>query len=460
MSINKISQKLCNTGLTLVIVLIIAACSWVYPDYHKPSFKINKSWSTSNLKLNESDLANNPWWQQFDDDELNSFITEAIKNNNNVKQALANIDSAKGQLKAIQLSFIPTLGTYAGYSTNPSLGIPGGFFGIWPGYFSFNIFATLQKEKAAKINLQAQKYVLQSTRLVLIANVTNSYMAMIAETEESILLNKLAIDLANKSRIENLSFKNGLSSRYDYENTLAELKKVKASELIVKSNILKSRNALSYLLNQVPHKLNVKTKFNNIQIRYTAPGLLPATVLDNRPDLHFAEEKYKLAVQNTGAPYTSLLPSITLNQFVGGWNSFTSSNPTGNNAAITDSYLATTLNPSIFGQIDQLKGEKKSALYNYLDTINKVLKDVDNSLIDFNYMGNNYKAIKERYNFSLNKYNLQDSLYKKGIISKLHLLDEQILLDRVNIELNQAKLIHTYSLIRVYQELGGGYKVK
>lgn len=49
--------------------------------------------------------------------------------------ALANIDAAKGQLKAINLSFLPTIIPYLGYSTNPALGVHGGYYGTWPGYF-------------------------------------------------------------------------------------------------------------------------------------------------------------------------------------------------------------------------------------------------------------------------------------------------------------------------------------
>lgn len=455
-----IKNKICQKIYLIFLFLVITSCSWIYPNYARPQVKTNQEWSTtSNTTLSSIGVSDVLWWKEFNDSDLNLFVESALLNNNSIKKATANIASAQGQLKAIQLSFIPSISTYAGYSTNPALGIPGGFYGIWPGYFSLNIFATLAKEKSAEINLEAQKYILQSTKLVLIAEVVSSYIALLADTREDALVNNLIINMKIALAIEDASFKNGISNKYNYDEALANLKKVEADRNIVTANIIKSRNALCYLLNQVPHNITLKNNFNNLTIKSTNPNILPSTVLDNRPDIHFAEEKYKLAVQNTSLPYTSLLPNITLDQFMGGFNSFTNNNPTGGTASITDSYAYSTLNPSIFGQIDQLDADKKAALYSYIDSINKVLKDVDNSLTDFNTAVKSHQDIKERYAASYDKYQLKNQLYKNDIISKLDLIKEQILLDQVAIELNHAKLIHAYTLVRVYEELGGGYNV-
>ena len=86
---------------------------------------------------------------------------------------------------------------------------------------------------------------------------------------------------------------------------------------------------------------------------------------------------------------------------------------------------------------------------------------MDNSLVDFNANIKSYNNINERYIASNSKYDLQRNLlYQTGNISKLNLIKEQVSLDKVAIELNQSKLFKANSLIKVYQELGGGFNAK
>ena len=240
-------------------------------------------------------------WNNFNDPELNGFVALALKNNNQVGKAISNIDEAKGQLKSIQFGFIPSISLSGGYSTNPALGNPGGFYGAWPGYFSLNIFYTLAKERSAKINLEAQKYILQSTKLVLISEVVSSYMALIAQTEQQALVNNLINDMQNQQNIEKISFQNGISSKYNYDDVMVNLKNIQAAKNIIDANIVKSQKMrYAYLLNQAPHKIAIKNKFSNIKINNANPNMYPIAVLNNRPDVKFAEEKYKLVVQKYG----------------------------------------------------------------------------------------------------------------------------------------------------------------
>ena len=72
------------------------------------------------------------WWQQFHDEELNHLIESGLRYNMDIHIALGNLQQARGELLQVKLSWIPTIQLLAGYSTNPALGVPGGFYGIWP----------------------------------------------------------------------------------------------------------------------------------------------------------------------------------------------------------------------------------------------------------------------------------------------------------------------------------------
>ncbi|TIE23274.1 transporter, partial [Legionella pneumophila] len=50
--------------------------------------------------------------------------------------------------------------------------------------------------------------------------------------------------------------------------------------------------------------------------------------------------------------------------------------------------------------------------------------------------------------------------YQTGIQSYIETLNSKISLDKINISLNQDKLQELLSIVRLYQELAGGYRAK
>jgi outer membrane protein TolC len=54
-------------------------------------------------------------------------------------------------------------------------------------------------------------------------------------------------------------------------------------------------------------------------------------------------------------------------------------------------------------------------------------------------------------------YHLNDKLYKQGIQNLVDTLKSKVALDRVNIELNQDKLKQLLTIVKLYEELAGGY---
>jgi outer membrane protein TolC len=65
-----------------------------------------------------------------------------------------------------------------------------------------------------------------------------------------------------------------------------------------------------------------------------------------------------------------------------------------------------------------------------------------------------YKA----YLAASDKYQLNNALYKRGIISYNDTLNDKLNQDQAAIALNQIKLTQMTTLVNLYQDLGGGYK--
>lgn len=445
--------------LFISIPILVTGCSIWSPDYTKPTVNTPTSWSGfENLTLSsESNIAYVAWWQKFNDPVLNQLIESGLSSNNTIEQAQGNLDAAKGQLKAVELSWIPNISTYAGYSSNPAFGSPLNFYGIWPQYSMFNIFNTIAQQKSAKLNVAAKEKAVEAVKLVLIGQIANSYYTYIAQEDQLVLYNQYLKDLSEVLDIQKANFEGGINTDIEVQGVDQAVFQAKAQKKIIENNIIKSQNALRYLINQNPGKIATKINFNTFKTTYPSFATLPTSVLANRPDVALTELQYRLAVQNNGLAYTQLLPAVQLDTFqgaadVGQPNSF------GSPISMNDAYLNWTINPTVFGQIEAYNGVQKVAYSTYVDTVRKALRDVDNDLSTHKIANERYNDTFKAYQASQKKYTLTNDLYETGINSYLAALKDKLGMDQMAIEVNQIKLIQIVALVNLYQDLGGGYK--
>lgn len=445
--------------ITLFCSIFLAGCSIVSPENHQPPINIPNQWAFAESEkiTPENNFAYIAWWEKFDDDRLNQLIIEGLKNNNSIGEAQGNLEQAKGQLKAVELSWIPSISMLAGYSSNPALGAPLGFYGMWPQYAMLNIFNTIAMQKSAELNVAAQKKAVEATRLVLIGQIANSYYTYIAQVAQLKLYAQYQKDLNELLEIQQADYTIGIHSDIEVKALNQQVNHAMIQQKIIENNIIKSQNALRYLINQNPGRLATQTHFEQVNTHYSNVALLPVTVLANRPDVAMAELEYHLAVQNKGGEYTQLLPAVQLDHFQGASNVGESPSQ-GTTAIMNDAYLAWAINPAIFGQIDAFNGAEKAAYHHYVDTVRKALSDVDNDLMNHVYANQMYEAAHKAYIDAEQKYHLTNDLYKTGIESYRVALEEKLNVDLAGIDVNQMKLMQMVTLVNLYQDLGGGYK--
>lgn len=446
-------------AILLLLLEITSGCSLIYPVYHRPTINIPNDWSIGSIPLQlENNLPYTAWWAVFKDPILNHLIECGLQTNNTVGIARGNIEKAQGELRSVQLSWIPSPSFLGGLSQNPNLGAPGLFYSVFPGYFAFNLFNTLAREKSAKINVEAKHYLLDATNLVLIGQITSSYYTYIAQVEQLRLLVRYIKDTQELLDILGSEYKVGLSSLIVLQETEQFLATLKSEQHLTENNLIKSQNALRYLLNQNPGTVPEGIQFNKVDTVYPSFGSLPAAVLNNRPDVALAEAQYRIAVQNIGIANTQLLPLIQLDRFYGYIQFSPQAEPVNGVGRFTDAYTKWIVDPSIFGEIRALTGAKKVAYYAYIDTIRLALRDVANDLSTHQKANERYQDIKRAYEAAKEKTALNNDLYKQGIIAYRDWLYNQLTVDQAALQLNNIKLIQMLAIVSLYQNLGGGYK--
>lgn len=433
----------------------LIACSLTSPEYTKPQINISKQWanfSTQQItQINPTD--NQAWWEKFHDQTLDELISSGLKNNNTVGKAQANVEQAEGQLKAVQYSWIPGFGLTGGYSNDPGMGSPLGFYGITAGYDVLNLFTLAARQKSAEITVAAQKEAVDAVKLNVVGQIAGSYYTYIAAAKQLEIYQHYQTDLNEMLKIQQENAAGKINSSIEVQSAEQEVDQAAAAEKILKSNIAKSQNALRYLLNQNSGKVATKTDFPQVKTDYPNFALLPASVLAKRPDVAIAELQYQLTTQNKSFAYTHLLPTVRLFDFQG-YSDVSGRTLSGTSTNFGDAYARWAINPEVFGDIKALKGAEKANYYNYIDTVRAALRDVDNALIDHETANKTYQLRKQAYKAAQQKYVLVLRLYQAGISSYAEMLQEKINMDLALLELNQAKLMQILTVINVYQNLG------
>lgn len=445
-------------NVSIVLPFLLAGCNHAY---HKPDVPVTNQWTVSDRNLVTSDEKNLPyiaWWKGFNDPTLDQLIEKGLRYNTSINMSRGHIQAAEGELKKIQYQWIPTVDVMVGYSRNPATGFPGILGVIIPSYI-LNIAHQIKEQKKAKYVLAQIKAEDDALKLTIIAEITASYFTYLAEVERKRLIHILASDLMQLADISKKVYAGGLTSDIEQQELFSQARVIRGEEEVIERNIVVSRNALRYLINLNPGEIESKVKFLNLNNKQLIPGSLPVTVLENRPDMQVAENRLRASNEGIGLAASNLLPTITLD-LIGG-------KAAGDNRYIwprknvyfNDQLIkAPILKMSVLGEIAQARGLDKVSYFNYVDTLQKALRDTTNALSANDRFTNKLKQTQEAQRYLAKSYELNRRLYKKGIQNYVDMLKTKIILDRININLNEDKLQQLITIVALYQELAGGYK--
>lgn len=439
--------------LFFIVFFVLNACSFFDPAYKKPKVDVPAEWSNKAVKNTTVNFPELAWWKQYQDPELNAFMQAALKYNNNIHLAAANLEYAQAQLKQVQLNWIPGMNIFAGYSQMPNLGDPGTFFGIWPLY-AINIMQQIKQQENAEYNVEVSAYQKDGVRLTVIGQVAGSYFTLLAQEESLKLYQQLVAYHEKLVKLYQQQYRAGIIAQDQLDAENRDIQQIKAQMAVVQHNIVVSKNALCYLMNHNPHALHISSDFNKIDSSKIIPGSLPVTVLAQRPDVQQAEASIKAANANRGVAASNLLPSIRLDVFNGYASSFGD-----NDTALNEAYAnIPVINAPVIGQVQASQAQYKAAYIAYVDTVRRALRDVENDLSAYTAYSTQLQENTQALLLENKRCELVASRYRHGIDSEVQVLQCQIQRNTVQWALNQYKLQKMMTIVLLYQDLGGGYR--
>ncbi len=451
-----------KTLTALLIVLTMSGCSLI-PQFKKPETAVPEAWKHgapgAALHINAD------WWRNFNSDELNGLMAEALDNNLDLAASMARVNQSRAQLRIAGGSLLPsvdaTVSTGADrfqptgsgsnrFSSNSNLGVAVGY--------ELDIFgANRAAVTAAEAGVRGSQYSYDALGLVVMGDVADGYFSLL-DLRERVALSQKNIGIFREIlKIAQARYDAGSVSLLDVSQQKSALATAQASLATLQQQEDAAENALAILLGKAPQNLGLKNKSLTGMHVPSIPVSQPAEVLEQRPDIKASEEALVAANADIGAARAAFFPTINLS--AGGGFAF---DPIINPASTTFSVAASLLAPifhggELQGGVDLATARQVELAQNYRLTVLTSLQEVNDSLTSVQTAKKRHSALGEAVTQARKSYELSRGLYEAGSSDYQTMLDAQRTLIAAEDAYASVRLETLEAAINLYKSLGGGW---
>lgn len=460
----------CGIQLIFPALLLALTGCMVGPDYKRPAVDVPEEYrGETAAEESAASLADEEWWQVFQDPELTRLIETAIEQNYDVHIAAARVLQARAILGITQADQFPTIDASSGVANqrSPRLGSSPAFeltdyqvsfIGRW----TLDFWGQYRRAtEAARARLLASEWAEKEVVSVLVANVAAAYFQLRnLDLELEISRNTL------RSRQESLDLTNireerGLSSLLDVRE--AEQLVYSASTEIpeLERDIARQENFLSTLLGQNPGPIARGLPLTEQPHPPDIPAGIPSALLERRPDIRRAEEELVAANADIGVAKAAWFPQISLTGRAG-YQSDELSNLFTGPAGIW-SGAASLLQPifdagRISSNVRLSEAEYEEMMLRYQRTVQEAFRDVSDALVTYS-KNREFRMEQEKLVAAArDSAHLSELRFGKGETDYLEVLTNETNYFSAQIELAEAYLGELTALVEVYRALGGGWQ--
>lgn len=459
----------------LSLMLVVAGCTRVGPDFHTPQDPWLAGWTTPPLAqavahAPATDLRQ--WWTVFQDPTLDGLIAEADAHNTNLQVAGLRIAEARAQLAIVQTGRYPQVQRLRADQTfikqdqsgaptardsvfwQSSLGVEVGWEIDFWGRFSRAI------ESADALYLASQANY-ADVMVLLRAQVADTYFAV--RTVEA----RLDIARENTRRqgrsleITERLFRHGENDELDWQQARTQLLATEATIPEFENQLNALRNVLCALLGRPPGPLpELAARHGNLPM--PVAGVLqgvPADLLRRRPDIRAAEQAVAAQSALVGMAEADLYPQISLLGSIG-WSLVSASHlPDAFNIAAGPGLV---WNPFDYGRrknavrVEDARLQQLLALYH--QQVREAAREADDAASGLVRSLQSAGIRREASEAAQRSLNLATSQYREGFADFQRVLDAQQLLLQQQDGYLVSRGNAVGSLVALYKALGGGWE--
>ena len=454
----------------IFLVLVIAGCTTVGPDYQRPEIELPGQYPTSSLK----DEAPVPaeWWKLYSDPTLDELVAFARTKNADIRLAAARVREAEAVLREAGAAFYPDVA--GGYSatrskvstrTTPppqaSAPLERSQHSLTASTsFELDFWGRLARAgEAAQANLLASRFSQEVVALTLAGATAQAYFALRSLDAQTAVLERSLQVRRDSLAIAQARLEAGLASELDVHQAQGAL----ADALVQRREAARQRAAVERQLGQLSGRLDLKLAAADLfalPLPPVPPPGLPSALLERRPDIRSAEQSLVASNAQIGVARAALFPTISLTASIGA-QSAELSNLLSSGAGIWS--LGLGLAAPIFdagrreARVEQAEARREQALASYQRSIETAFREVADALVNVEDTSGAESDLEARLRAARSALELSSLRYESGYSPYLEVLDAQRTANDAELAFvrnRQARLAFSVDLMR---SLGGGW---
>ena len=403
---------------------------------------------------------------------LTNLIRRAARENRDIKVAAERLRAARAGVTISRSWMLPSVGVSAvGMGYNNEYGAPanqgapdikalaGGVDVSWEIDLSGRLRAGAE---AAAANATTAEHGVQGVRLLVLTDVASNYFALVGALRQLETLRAISAAFDETLRLVTARQRVGLATPFDVERAQTDAARARAAIPPLETLAAVSRHRIAVLIgDQAFNAAAIVPSAIELAVPPARPGQ-PASLLERRPDLLALKSQLDAANwrrQQASAEYfprlfaSALLgrQSVELNDFDLGSTRF---------SLVSGLIAMPVFNWGRTQAINDIAESAQSeALIRYEDGIVRALEDVENALVALRDERQRAAALQTAASSADAALGRAQSLYNRGQIDLLPLLDAQRARLVVRLSANDSNTQLLLDSVQLYKALGGGWEV-
>ena len=446
--------------------LLLGSCG-LYNKYDRPD--VNTKGLVRDVTSNTDTLAvsdttsfgNLPWRSVFTDPQLQTLIESGLEHNVDLQNAALNVKMVEAQLLASKLAFLPaislnpqgTLSSWDGHTPSKIYSLP--VSASW----SIDLFGNLLSQKrSAQTALLGMKDYQLVVKTNVITGIANMYYTLLMLDKQKEIVDEMVGLTKSTWDMMKLQKDLGRARSTSVQSAEASYYSVQAQAADIKRQIREVENSLSLLIGQ-PAQTIARGKLDEQSLPAEFSTGVAIQMLNNRPDVHYAEMTLAQCFYDTETARSRFYPSITIS----GSGAYTNNSGAGivNPGKWLLSAVGSLTQPifargQLIAGLKVAKAQQEQAYNNWQNAILKAGSEVSNALVQYN--SSDEKSRLEAKQVAVLRQNVEDTkqLYASSGSTYLEVISAQSSL--LNAELSKAAddLSKMQAVVSLYSALGGG----
>lgn len=414
-------------------------------------------------------LADEKWWEVFQDEQLKKLIGTALQQNYDVRRAATRVLEAQAVLGITRADQFPTIAGQASATNQrtsqqkflPAIETNANRIGLALNW-ELDFWGRYRRAtEAARANLVATEWARREVMTELIANLTSAYFRLRALDLQLEISRRTLVSRRDSLRLTRLLAEGGSTSILDVRQA-EQLVFTAASQVpSLEQQIEQQENFISILLGNNPAPVPRGRELTEQKSPPGVPPGLPSSLLERRPDIRQVEQQLIAANAQIGVARAAYFPQIALTGTSGFQSSALTSLFTGPAGFWT---FGATLAQPIFtagklrSTVRLTEAQQQEALFFYQQTIQSAFRDVSDALIASRKTQEFREQQQLLVDSAKDATRLSQMRYKGGAASYLEVLTNDTNYFSAELGLVQAQLDELLAFVRLYKSLGGGWE--